>query len=431
MIGAVQTTAKASRRKTGFVALLLLAVLCNANLNAFAWNKQSAGESTLRQAIEDPDGAMLNFYDSLMQADEGLNITRIIHYGDSHVAADILTGTMRRKLQYRFSDAGTGFVLAGKPWAWYSRSGVASLSSDGWKVEGLNQASLMTDGRFGLAGVSLSTDRINQWLSMQAPCSRFDIYLMKQPTGGAIDVLLDGIEMYRRVSLAAKKTEPFYLEVKAENAGNHSLEIRTTTQGEVKVFGVAIEHNRAGVVYDALGINGARLYRPLNWDWQIFANNLEHRAANLIIIAYGSNEVSDIDLDLKEYGRNFSDLLNRLHDASPDASLLVIAPPDRAALVNRKWQTVKRMSALVATQRRAAMETGAAFWNLFQAMGGAGSIERWANRSLAQTDRVHLSSAGYKLVAEMLYAEMMRGYLAALLRERKSAFAGQSFTTER
>jgi lysophospholipase L1-like esterase len=241
---------------------------------------------------------------------------------------------------------------------------------------------------------------------------------MKQPDGGVIDVVLDGEVVYPKVSLNSKEAQAFYLTVDAKTNGSHLLEIRTTRSGAVKIFGIAVEQNRAGIVYDVLGINGARIYRPLNWDWQILADNLEHRAPALIIIAYGSNEIGDKDLDLEEYSEKFSELLERLQAAVPEASLLVIAPPERAAPVRGVWKPLPQMAALVATQRKVALRSGAAFWNLFQAMGGTGSIEHWHKRSLAQADRVHLTSAGYQVVAEMLYAELMNGYQTVLHRKR-------------
>jgi hypothetical protein len=66
--------------------------------------------------IEDPTGAMAGFYDALTRSERGEATAHILHYGDSHVAADWLTGALRRNLQRCFGDAGAGFVLAGKPW---------------------------------------------------------------------------------------------------------------------------------------------------------------------------------------------------------------------------------------------------------------------------------------------------------------------------
>ena len=368
------------------------------------------------QPIEDPsDQAMLGFYDSLARAYQGEWVTRIVHYGDSHVAADILTGALRRQLQLWFGDAGAGFVLPGQPWQGYARAGVTSKTSAGWQTDGLTQASLSADSRLGLAGVSLSTKATNEWISLTAAGSYFDIYVLKQPGGGSISVSLDGVEHKRDVSLASRASESACIEVVADNGSVHTIEIRTTTAGRARIFGIAIEFNRAGVIYDALGINGARASRPLRWDWKVLASNLERRDPDLIIVAYGSNEVSDPDLDLDDYRLSFTTLLKKFHDAAPRASILVIGPPDRAMRTGHNWKTVARMPALVEAQRQAAFEAGAAFYDLFEAMGGSGSIERWTTQAqpLAQPDRVHLTSAGYRLVADGLYQRMMRGYLQA------------------
>ncbi|HTG17309.1 MAG TPA: GDSL-type esterase/lipase family protein [Blastocatellia bacterium] len=375
------------------------------------------------QPIEDPSGqAMLGFYESLARASQGEWVTRVLHYGDSHVAADILTGALRRQLQLWFGEAGAGFVLPGRPWPGYSRTGVTSYTSAGWQTDGLTQASLAADGRLGLAGVSFSTKAPGEWISVTAAGSYFDIYVLKQPGGGSIDVLLDGVEQRRNVSLASRASESACIEVVADTGSVHTIEIRTTSAGRARIFGIAIEFNRAGVIYDALGINGARASRPLRWDWKVLAGSLERRDPDLIVVSYGSNEVSDSDLDLEEYRASFTTLLKKFHEAAPRASILVVGPPDRAVRIANRWKSIARMPALVEAQRQGAFEVGAAFYDLFKAMGGPGSIQRWATEPelLAQPDRVHLKTAGYRLVADWLYAELMSGYLQTVSEARST-----------
>lgn len=166
------------------------------------------------------------------------------------------------------------------------------------------------------------------------------------------------------------------------------------------------------VAYEAKGINGARATKPLKWNWDALADSFLDNQPALIVLAYGSNEVGDADLDLDEYKTQFETLLQHCKEAAPDASILVIAPPDRAVHRSGKWRTIPILQALIATQREAAINEGAAFWNQFAAMGGAGSIHRWANLSpkLAQKDRVHLTLAGYELIADALYEELMKEY---------------------
>jgi lysophospholipase L1-like esterase len=375
---------------------------------------ETQSHSPNARPIEDPSGqAMRGFYESLARAFQGEWVSRILHYGDSHVAADILTGGLRRDLQLCFGAAGPGFVLPGRPWPGYSRPGVISETSGGWHVDGLTEGSLAADGRLGLAGVSLTARAAGEWITVTAAASYFEVYVLKQPGGGSIEVLLDGVTRERTYSLSSGASEAVCLEVVADSGSVHTLEIRTKSAGRTRIFGVAIERNSAGVVYDALGINGARASRPLRWDSRVFVASLERRDPDLIIVAYGSNEVSDVDLDLDEYRVSLTSLLNLFHEAAPRASILVIGPPDRAVRVRGNWKTIGRLSALVGAQRQAAFEAGAAFFDLFNAMGGPGSIERWArqNPPLAQPDRVHLTSPGYKTVADWLYRALMHGYL--------------------
>ncbi|HEX5734295.1 MAG TPA: SGNH/GDSL hydrolase family protein [Blastocatellia bacterium] len=191
-------------------------------------------------------------------------------------------------------------------------------------------------------------------------------------------------------------------------------------------FQLGFNRQGRGVIYEAIGRNGARATDLLAWDWRFMARSLESQKPSLIVIGYGSNEVGDADLDVSDYAASFRILLARFRKATPGASILVISPPDRAVRAGARWRTMPNMRRLVEAQRQVALDQGAAFWNQFQAMGGAGSIERWVTAQLARPDRVHLTRSGYRLVAEMLYEELMRGYLLALMgksgdRERAGA----------
>jgi lysophospholipase L1-like esterase len=397
-------------------SLLTIAVIVAA-LNAVCASPRS--HDAARHAtpiIEDPSGAMAAFYAALSRAERGESVARILHFGDSHVAADLLTGALRRDLQDCFGDGGAGFILAGKPYSYYTRPGVQMQASGGWRVNGLSEASLADDGRFGLAGISFTAVDVGESFRVTAPSRRFILYLLKQPGGGAVTIYLDGLVRQRNLSLNAARSEAAYAEIIAASETTHTLDVTITRPGSARVLGVDVQRDAPGVIYDALGINGARLRRLLQWDWRILSSNLNHTAPDLIILAYGSNEAGDADLNLDEYRGRLLALLAQLRTAAPNASLLVIAPPDRATRIGKGWQTIARMPALVAAERQATAEAGAAFFDLFHTMGGAGAMARWASErpALAQPDRVHLTPAGYQRVAGWLYEALMRGWLSSL-----------------
>src|SRR5690606_23466976 len=59
--------------------------------------------------------ALARFFEALARLETGQadGPVRIVQLGDSHTAADVLTGTARRALQERFRDGGRGFVAVG------------------------------------------------------------------------------------------------------------------------------------------------------------------------------------------------------------------------------------------------------------------------------------------------------------------------------
>lgn len=403
------------------VSLVLLAVLSRIQVCATVL---SSPYLPVKQPIENAV-ALDGFYQALARtqiagAAEAVT-ARIVHYGDSHVAADGMTGALRQHFQRDFGNAGSGFLYAVRPWDWYVRTGVTQTASAGWRVDGLKLSTLSFDNQLGMAGLSFTATRTGERLQISAPGERFEFALLQQPGAGAIEVWLDGQLYHPALSLSSPEVATLFVPVEAERTGTHTLELRLVTTGPVRVFGLLAERAQSGVLYDAFGINGARATRPLLWDWQLLDEQLADRAPALIVIAYGSNEAGDADLNLVAYHQSFTELLQRFGHAAPNAALLVIAPPDRAQLINGRWQSLAQLAGVVEAQRQAALANGAAFWDLRRAMGGAGSINRWAMQrpTLAQADRVHLTPAGYRLVADALYAELLEPYAEYLKQQNR------------
>src|SRR5277367_3693446 len=94
--------------------------------------------------------SLRHFYEALgrTEAPNSSNVTRVLHYGDSPVTADLITADVRSLLQRRFGNAGHGFLLIAKPWAWYEHRGV-SLKASGWTIEAATQQRAR-DGYHGL-----------------------------------------------------------------------------------------------------------------------------------------------------------------------------------------------------------------------------------------------------------------------------------------
>jgi lysophospholipase L1-like esterase len=352
--------------------------------------------------------ALEKFFRALAATKAGRRIdpVRIMHYGDSHTAADILTAEIRRDFQRDFGDGGAGYMIPRNPQS-TPRRGVLNGATSGWRVDGVGQAGA-SDTFLGLAGLSLTTDRAGESAWLQTTCKRFEVYFLKQPSGGAIDILIDGRSVLDQpISLQADAPTPDFYASEAPADGEHRIEVRTVRAGRARISGIVTEHLTPGVTYDVLGINGARATRLRGWvNETAFLYNVELRQPDLIILAYGTNEVTDDDWSVESYQRMFAEILKRLRKVAPQASILVYGPPDRAVSTGDGWVSVPKMNALIQAQRNAAIEAGATFWSSYGAMGGAGAINSWASQGLAQGDRVHLTSPGYVRMGSMFYEDI-------------------------
>lgn len=361
-----------------------------------------------RHGIENPQ-ALKNFFKALDEMKSGRRIepVRIAHYGDSHTAADILTAEIRHKFQNDFGNGGPGYMVARNPMS-TPRKGVVSGATAGWTIDGIGKGS-GNDGSYGLAGISLTTTKPDERMWLETSCNHFEVYYMRWPGGGTIDITVDGASVLDRpLSLNSDLPGPDYFLYDAVANTNHRIEIRTVTPGRTRILGIVAENiaPHSGVSYDVLGINGARLVRLFSWNLNLLADNVIERKPDLIILAYGTNEVTDDDWTIESYSKKLADILDRFRRAAPEASIIVFGPPDRAD----NPVAGNKMPQLLEAQRRAAKQIGAAFWCSFDAMGGPGSMNTWASQGLGQGDHVHLTGPGYVKMGDMFYEDVMKAY---------------------
>lgn len=367
-------------------------------------------------ALERP--AMLRrFFESIarLEAGQAQDDVRIVQFGDSHTAADIQTAVVRRALQGRFGDGGRGFVAIGKPWKGYLQDGVRCGMSTEWASERgkLARGKFSGDGLYGLAGIGVETRQhgARAWTDISARTARTEVAYLEHPNGGSFDVFVDGVRVVRIATRGERTTSAFRTFDVSEGAA-HQLEVRATGDGDVRVFGVSLDRPQPGIVFDALGINGARVTTCLQWNEQHWAEQLKHRAPSLVVLAYGTNESTDENMPAQTYERQLVDLLGRVARAVPTASCLLMGPPDRAVQSDGTWVTSPKLLEVIASQRRVAEAAGCGFYNQLDAMGGQGTVAGWAAEDppRAQKDRVHLTREGYAQLGSSFASDMMRAY---------------------
>lgn len=362
--------------------------------------------------------ALDRFFKALTNLKRRIEPVRILHFGDSHVARGALAAEISRSFQRDFGNGGPGYVVPLNVENAY-RPDLIRGTSSGWDVDGIG-GRLEPNGIYGLAGMSLSTTQAGERAWVEAECNHFEVYYLRQPLGGAIDITIDGLSVLEKpISLVSDAPQLDYYTFDTPADRLHRIEVRTTTPGNTRILGIVTEKIAPGVSYDVLGINGARAKRLIDWNDTGFVDNLVQRKPNLIIVSYGTYDVTDDDWTTESYQRMFAAILQRFRRAAPQASILVYGPPDRSDMALAR----SKIPEMIEAQRRAALQVGAAFWSSYGAMGGAGSIDLWASQGLGHSDRVHLTSAGYQRMGTMFYEDMMdayKKYLVPTLRNKLS-----------
>jgi len=355
-----------------------------------------------------------HLYEALARLEDGHahDDVRVLQYGDSHTASDLPTATMRRMLQQRFGDGGRGFVSIGKPWKKYTQDAIHTGMTKEFKPEKGRHG--LGDGAYGLLGIAIEgNDKdARAWIDSSTSAAHLELSYFEQPRGGAFDVFIDGAKVARVATKGAKAQSAWKTFDVSEST--HKMEVRAVGDGEVRLYGVVLDRSTAGVMVDALGINGAQIHTALAWNEAHFAEQLKHRAPDVVILAYGTNESLE-KLSAAEYERKLVDLLGRVARAVPTTSCLLLGPPDRAALTKGTkddWKTAPKLVEIVESQRRVAEAAGCAFYDQLEAMGGPGSMAVWAKEPHPRggKDRIHLTRDGYAALATAFVGDLMRAY---------------------
>ena len=370
--------------------------------------------------IEDPSGHALDpFYASLLAAErkEPKAIARITYFGDSIVAGDFVTGTLRRRLQKRFGDAGHGFMLIANPWPGYFHNDVTRFAAPGWQVSRV-VGPFAKDGLYGIGGVSFRSEGPGLMSrfgtatsgSFGRNVSRFVIDYLEQPGGGTFGVKIDGrdqdpVDTRGDVTKSALKT----FEVPD---GPHEMEIRVLS-ANVRAFGVWMEREGPGVVLDSIGIQGARIRFLDQSDDAHFAEQLALRDPQLTVFEYGLNESEDGELfPLDQYEATMKAVLAQVKAALPKAACLLVGPLDHSEKKGDGFRSRPVVPKLSAIQRKVSADVGCAYWDTLEAMGGFGSMSIWYQRGLGGADLAHPSSAGAEVLGNWVYLALMDGYEA-------------------
>lgn len=356
--------------------------------------------------IEDPANELGRFFGRLEAVEEKRPgaLVRITHLGDSPLTGDLISGEARQMLQKELGDGGPGFVLAARPWGWYGHQGIR-MEAKGWTA----RSPLLLPGNGGHHGLGLvsftssSASARSEIRREKGKFTRAELTFSAAPGRGTLLVSVDG-GPEAEVPTSAPQLRAGHFAAQAPG-GAERVDLRPKGDGEVTLYGVVLETDGPGLVYDAIGANGASIHALNLLDETDWIESLALRRSDLVILNYGTNESTMAGIGGPRYEKEYAEAIRRVRLALPDASILVMAPMDRGVrLEDGSIGTLPSIRRLVSVQKRIAATNGCAFFDTFAAMGGEGTMGRWygSEPRLVTGDFTHTTKPGSDRVARLL-----------------------------
>ena len=261
-------------------------------------------------------------------------IARIGIWGGSHMAAEFFVSELLRQFQGRFGAGGAGHVnlLYGLPGI---RLPVNALCRQGkWHHELAPRAPGAPAGATGLglfalssreAGASIEIDPGNPALG--ATVHTVTVHYLRQPEGGLLDVLVDGV-----LAEAIDTSGPSAVASVQINGVKSISRVKLIAHGSepVTLLG-AFADGEKGVVLDNFGIAGASGNYWANVRTDLLRHASGQRPYDMVMLAYGTNDVTGANWDPADYRRRFEATIESMRQVLPQAQCVLITPGDRAS----------------------------------------------------------------------------------------------------
>lgn len=161
-----------------------------------------------------------------------------------------------------------------------------------------------------------------------------------------------------------------------------------------------------GVVWHELGVNGASTSGFLRAEG--FEPTLAELGPELVIFGLGINDAHGpvSGFDALAFEKRYDQLIASVKTAAPRSAILLLTNTDSAY----KGRSNPNAEAVRDAMFRLGERHGVAVFDQYRSMGGSGSIHRWKSTGLAQTDLVHFTSEGYRVLARLLFDALLAGW---------------------
>ena len=333
----------------------------------------------------------------------------IIHIGDSHIQADMMTSVLRDGFQQRFGDAGRGILF---PYQVAKSNGPADMTSSSnatWKANRLAHPEI--DVQTGISG-----------FGMHSAQTRASIHMQLRPTDSVQHSFNELTFFLGAAPLCYSLTSPDMPPVSKYAPGGDTPLVFTTdvplTQFDLSVcaeakgdalfsmYGVSLRtKDAAGVIYHTIGVNGAQYEQYTNV--ALFWQQLRHLHGELYIVSMGTNEAQNKQFSEDTFIAKCNAFLAQVRAISPSATMLITSPAGSYFKGKAPNAVLEKVAHAL---NRFCTENDLPYWDLYHISGGKAGIPAWKKNKLFSHDLVHYIRDGYQLQGHLLLNALAHSY---------------------
>ncbi len=359
---------------------------------------------------------LIPFYEKLYQLETTtIGNVRIAYFGDSMTDGDMIVQDLRKQIQSKFGGNGVGFVSVSSESA-ASRSSISHQYSPNWKkVSYVNVK--RPEKPFGVNGhVFFANDTLNNpWVKFKAGPLK-NATQLNNPTlfygsstnkDGKVIVRIDKDSVVYTLN-PERKLNTLSLNASAVK----SFKVEFSKADSIPIYGFNFDDGK-GVHVDNFSSRGNSGLPISLFNVDLMHQFQEKLGYDLIILHFGTNVLNYGTYSYDWYEKRMTRVVNHIKECFPGVSILVVSTADKSTKYDLEMQTDSAVVPLTLAQRKYAVQSNSAYFNLFQAMGGEGSMVKWVDEEvppLANKDYTHFNYKGSQKVATLLHDQIQKGY---------------------
>ncbi|AXG73103.1 LysM peptidoglycan-binding domain-containing protein [Flavobacterium arcticum] len=416
------------------------------------------------------DTVMKAFFEKLKVLEEQKSgKINIVHIGDSHIQADIISGRIRKNLQERFGNAGVGFsfphrlartngssyIKYNSNATWANRrniypveegivvglSGIAFTTTDDFVIEAqvrdtgytFNTIKIITPYNAPLFDIATSSKTIVLESSVPKKIthkikSGEALSIIAQKYGTTVSAIkkLNGLrsnniragktlqiptgEMEKQ---EIKRSEFIPLPIATDSLSHyyHSEEVLSKIYLLPNKEAKAYNLNGLILEKDTPGIIyhsiGVNGAKTVDYNkYPLFFEQLQALSPDLVIVSLGTNESFD-KMEVAEYIAQLNIFIENIRAKNPKACILIMTPPP--SLFKRKYPNTF-VAAYAENILMQEIDKNYATWDMFSELGGLYDVNKNAAKGWMSSDRVHYSVQGYEKQGVLFTEALINAY---------------------